>query len=46
MAKRSMKTDQLTSLGLMNIPCDIAVDYDEVARLLFQLHRRKFNQKT
>ena len=45
MAKRSMKTDRLTSVGLMNIHRDIVVDYDEVTRLFFQLHRRKFNQK-
>ena len=45
MAKRSMKTDRLTSVGLMNIHRDIVVDYDEVARLFFQLHRRKFDQK-
>ena len=43
--RRSMKTDQLTSLTLMNIHRDIAVDYDEVARSFFQLHPRKINQK-
>ena len=39
-----MKTDRLTSLALMNIHRDIAVDYDEVARLFFHLHPRKINQ--
>ena len=43
--RRSMKTVRLTSLALMNINRDIAVDYDEVARLFFQLHPRKTNQK-
>ena len=33
--RRSMKTDQLTSLALMNIYRDIAVDYDEVAKIVF-----------
>ena len=32
----SMKTDRLTSLGLMNLYRDIAVDYDQVAKLFFQ----------
>ena len=41
----SMKTDRLTSLAQMNIHRDIAVDYDEVTRLFFQLHDRKINQK-
>ena len=41
-----MKTDQLTSLALMNIHRDIAVDYDEVARLFLQLHPRKSIKKT
>ena len=31
-----MKTDRLTSLGLMNLYRDIAVDYDQVAKLFFQ----------
>ena len=43
--RRSMKTDRLTSLALMNIPHDIAVDYDEAAMLFFQFHLRKINQK-
>ena len=43
--RRSMKTVRLISLALMNINRDIAVDYDEVARLFFQLHPRKTNQK-
>ena len=43
--RRSMKTVRLTSLALMNINRDIAVDYDEVTRLFFQLHPRKTNQK-
>ena len=43
--RRSMKTDRLTSLTLMNIHRDIAIDYDEVAILFFQLHPRKINQK-
>ena len=30
-----MKTDQLTSFALMNIYRDIAVDYDEVAKIVF-----------
>ena len=33
--RRSMKTDRLTSLALMNIHHDIAVDYDEVAKIVF-----------
>ena len=36
--RRSMKTDQLTSLALMT--------YDEVTRLFFQLHPMKIYQKT
>ena len=43
--RKSMKTDRLTSLALMNNHSDIAVDYDEVARLFFQLHPRKIYQK-
>ena len=43
--RRSMKTVRLTSLALRNINRDIAVDYDEVTRLFFQLHPRKTNQK-
>ena len=43
--RRSMKTDRLTSLALMSIHRDIATDYNEVARLFFQLHLRKINQK-
>ena len=44
--RRSMKTERLTFLALINIHHDIAVDYDEVARLIFQLHARKINKKT
>ena len=44
--RENMKTDRLTSLPLMNIHHDIAVVYDEVARLFFQLHLRKIHQKT
>ena len=40
-----MKIERLTSLALMNIRCDRAKDYDEVARLFFQLHHRKIKQK-
>ena len=40
-----MKTDRLTSLALMNVYLDIAVDYDEVTRLFFQHYPRKINQK-
>ena len=43
--RRSMKTDRLTSLALMNMHLDIAVDYDEVAMLFFQFPLRKINQK-
>ena len=43
--RRSMKTDRLTSLALMNVYLDIAVDYDEVTRLFFQHYPRKINQK-
>ena len=43
--RRSMKTDRLTSLALMNIHRDIAIDYDEVAILFFQLHPGKISQK-
>ena len=43
--RRSMKTDRLISLALMNIHRDIAVAYDEVARLFFSLLPRKINQK-
>ena len=41
----SMKTDRLTSLAIMNFHRGIAEDYNEVTRLLFQLHHRKINQK-
>ena len=40
-----MEINQLTSLALMNIHHDTAVDYDEVARLFFQLHPRKISKK-
>ena len=43
--RKSMKTDLLTSLALMNTHSDIAVDYDEVARLFLQLHPRKIYPK-
>ena len=45
LVKGSMKTDRLTSLALMNIHRYITVDYDEVARLFFQLHPRKIYLK-
>ena len=38
--RRSMKTERLTFLALINIHHDIAVDYDEVARLIFQLWKK------
>ena len=43
--RKSMKTDRLTSLALMDIHHDIAVDYDEVTRLFFQPHPWKISQK-
>ena len=42
---RSMKTDQLTSLALMNIRRVIAVDYDEVAKIVFSASPQE-NQST
>ena len=44
-SRRSMEINQLTSLALMNIHHDTAVDCDEVARLFFQLHPRKISKK-
>ena len=44
-SRRSTEINQLTSLALMNIHHDTAVDYDEVARLFFQLHPRKISKK-
>ena len=44
--RRSMKTDRLISLALMNINRDIAVDYDEVARLFLSFTPGKPIKKT
>ena len=40
-----MKTDQLTSLALMNIYRDIAVDYDEVAKIVFSTSAQENQSK-
>ena len=40
-----MKTDRLTSLALMNIYRDIAVDYDQVAKLFLQSQENQSKKK-
>ena len=40
-----MKTDRLTSLTLMNIYRDIAVDYDQVAKLFLQSQENQSKKK-
>ena len=45
LAKKKYENRLISLSCTNNLHRDIAVDYDEVARLFFQLHSRKINQK-